>query len=93
MNSIFLLPEVVLPLTITILPNQEICPQYIILNAYSLIIKRYYRLNKLRLESYVRHGSHQGRSLQNGLGDAQTCGTTLASAYMLCYLSATWLQL
>jgi len=41
----------------------------------------------------VRHGSYWGRSLQNGLGDEQTCGTTLASAYMLCCLSAAWLQL
>ena len=93
MNSIFLLLEVVLPLTITIPPNQEICPQYIILNAYSLIIKRYYRLNKLRLESYVRRGSHQGGSPQNRLGDAQTCETTLALAYVLRCLSAAWLQL
>ena len=93
MNSIFLLLEVVLPLTITIPPNQEIYPQYIILNAYSLIIKRYYRLNKLRLESYVRRGLHQGGSPQNGLGDVQTCGMTLASAYMLRHLSAIWSQL
>ena len=41
----------------------------------------------------VRHGSHQGGSLQNGLGDEQTCGTTLASAYVLCHLSAMWSQL
>ena len=34
-----------------------------------------------------------GGSLQNGLGDVWTCGTTLASAYVLHYLSATWLQL
>jgi len=25
-------------------------------------------------------------------GDIQTCETTLALAYMLCHLSATWLQ-
>jgi len=41
----------------------------------------------------VRRGSHWGRSLQDGLRDEQTCGTTLASAYVLCHLSATWLQL
>jgi len=41
----------------------------------------------------VRCGSHWDRSLQNGLRDERTCGTTLASAYMLCHLSATWLQL
>ena len=42
---------------------------------------------------YVRCGSHQSGSLQNGLGDVQTCGMTLASAYMLHYLFAAWLQL
>jgi len=41
----------------------------------------------------VRCGSHQSGSLQNGLGDEQTCGMTLASAYVLCRLSATWPQL
>ena len=41
----------------------------------------------------VRHGSHQGGSPQNGLGDERTCGTTLASAYVLRCLSATWSQL
>ena len=29
---------------------------------------------------------------ENGLRDMQTCGTTLASAYVLCHLSAVWLQ-
>jgi len=41
----------------------------------------------------VRHGSHRGGSPQNGLGDERTCGTTLASAYVLRRLSATWSQL
>ena len=41
----------------------------------------------------VRRGSHWGGSLQNGLGDERTCGTTLASAYVLRCLSAAWLQL
>ena len=41
----------------------------------------------------VRHSSYWDRSLQNGLGDEQTCGTTLASAYVLCHLSAAWSQL
>ena len=41
----------------------------------------------------VRHSSHWGGSLQNGLEDEQTCGTTLASAYVLRHLSATWSQL
>jgi len=41
----------------------------------------------------VRHSSHWGRSLQNGLRVEQTYGMTLASAYMLCHLSAVWLQL
>jgi len=41
----------------------------------------------------VRHGLHRGGSLQNGLGDKWTCGTTLASAYVLHYLSAMWSQL
>jgi len=30
----------------------------------------------------------RGESPQGGLGDVQTCGMTLASAYMLCCLSA-----
>jgi len=41
----------------------------------------------------VRHGSHRGGSPQNGLGDEQTYGTTLASAYVLHRLSAAWSQL
>ena len=41
----------------------------------------------------IRHSSHQDESLQNGLRDEWTCGTILASAYMLYCLSATWLQL
>jgi len=41
----------------------------------------------------VRHGSHQGGSPQNRLGDKRTCGITLASAYVLHCLSAAWLQL
>ena len=41
----------------------------------------------------VRRGSHQGGSLQNVPRDERTCGTTLASAYVLCCLSAVWLQL
>ena len=34
----------------------------------------------------------RNKSLQDGLGDVQTCGTTLASAYVLYCLSVTWLQ-
>jgi len=41
----------------------------------------------------VRHGSHWGGSLQDGLGDERTCGAILASAYVLRRLSATWSQL
>jgi len=41
----------------------------------------------------VRRGSHWGGSPQNGLRDERTCGTTLASAYVLCRLSAAWSQL
>ena len=33
------------------------------------------------------------KSPQEGLGDVWTCGTTLALAYMLYHLSATWSQL
>ena len=33
-----------------------------------------------------------GKSLQSGLGDIWTSGTTLASAYVLCCLSAVWSQ-
>jgi len=43
-------------------------------------------------DNTVRRGSHQGGSPQDGLGDERTCGMTLASAYMLHRLSATWLQ-
>jgi len=35
----------------------------------------------------------RGASLQSGLRDVQTCKMTLASAYMLCCLSAAWSQL
>ena len=45
------------------------------------------------LDLDVRRGSHQGGSPQNVLGDEQTCGTTLASAYVLRRLSAAWSQL
>ena len=44
-------------------------------------------------DNTVRRGSHRGGSPQNGLGDEWTCGTTLASAYMLRRLSAVWSQL
>jgi len=44
-------------------------------------------------ENHIRHGSHRDESPQNGLGDEQTCGMTLASAYVLHCLSAMWLQL
>ena len=36
----------------------------------------------------VRHGSHWSGSPQNELGDEQTCGIILASAYVLHHLSA-----
>jgi len=44
-------------------------------------------------DNTVRRSSHWSGSLQDGLGDEWTCGTTLASAYMLHCLSAAWLQL
>jgi len=44
-------------------------------------------------DNTVRHGSYWGESPQDGLGDEQTCGTILASAYVLCRLSAAWSQL
>ena len=44
-------------------------------------------------DNTVRRSSHRGGSPQNGLGDEQTCGTTLASAYVLRRLSAAWSQL
>ena len=44
-------------------------------------------------DNTVRRGSHWGGSPQDGLGDEWTCGTTLASAYVLRRLSAAWLQL
>ena len=39
----------------------------------------------------VRCSSHWNRSPQDELGVVQTCGMTLASAYVLHYLSAMWL--
>ena len=44
-------------------------------------------------DNTVRRSSHWGGSPQNGLGDERTCGTTLASAYVLCHLFAAWPQL
>ena len=44
-------------------------------------------------DNTVRRGSHRGGSPQNVLGDERTCGTTLASAYVLRRLSAVWSQL
>ena len=35
----------------------------------------------------------KNESLQSWLGNIQTCGVTLALAYMLCYLTIVWLQL
>jgi len=43
--------------------------------------------------SSVRCSSHQGGSSQNRLGDERTYEMTLASAYVLHHLSATWSQL
>jgi len=43
------------------------------------------RLGSLIILSDMIHT--RGESLQDGLEDIQTCGITLASAYMLCYLS------
>ena len=40
-------------------------------------------------DNTVRCSSHQSRSLQDRLRDEQTCGMTLASAYVLCHLSTT----
>ena len=47
----------------------------------------------MQMRSDVRHGSHWDESPQNGLRDEWTCEMALASAYVLCCLSATWLQL
>jgi len=44
-------------------------------------------------DNTVRCGSHWSESPQDGLGDEQTCGMTLASAYVLHRLSAAWSQL
>jgi len=49
------------------------------------------RLGSLIILSGAVHTG--GKSLWDGLGDMQTCGTTLASAYVLCYLSTAWSQL
>ena len=50
-------------------------------------------LHPFQIHVTVRCSSHWGGSLQNGLRDEQTCGMTLASAYVLHHLSAAWLQL
>ena len=60
--------------------------------------RKYYKCNKVEylVKNYmsgVRRGSHRGGSPQNVLGDERTCGTTLASAYVLRHLSAAWSQL
>ena len=44
-------------------------------------------------DNTIRRSSYQSRSLQNELRDEQTCGATLASAYVLYCPSATWSQL
>ena len=49
--------------------------------------------NCLKILKIVRRGLHWGGSLQDGLRDEQTCGTTLASAYMLHCLPVMWSQL
>ena len=56
-------------------------------------LNTFYPLNIHNCYGVVRRGSHQSGSPQNGLGDERTCGTTLASAYVLRRLSAVWLQL
>ena len=54
-----------------------------------IALKQYsVKVTLLKFLVCVRRGSHQGGSLQDGLGDEQTCGMTLASAYVLCCLSA-----
>ena len=50
-------------------------------------------LREFAVLASVRYSSHWGRSPQDGLRDEQTCGTILASAYVLYCLSATWSQL
>ena len=42
------------------------------------------------MRKFVRRGSHQGGSPQNRLGDKQTCGTTLATAYVMRRLPTIW---
>jgi len=48
------------------------------------------------LDIYTTYSSMSGivhtgsESLQDGLRDVWTCGMILASAYVLCYLSAMW---
>ena len=60
--------------------------------------RKYYKCNKVEylVKNYmsgVRRGSHWGGSPQNVLRDERTCGTTLASAYVLRRLSVAWSQL
>ena len=51
------------------------------------------RTAQKRQQTWESDNTVRGGSPQNGLRDEQTCGTTLASAYVLCHLSATWSQL
>ena len=46
-----------------------------------------------KMRTVVRCSSYWGGSPQDRLRDEQTCRTTLASAYVLHHLSATWSQL
>ena len=56
-------------------------------------MRNIYVSNKEISYEIVKCSSHWDGSPQNGLGDEWTCGTTLASAYVLHCLSATWSQL
>jgi len=62
-------------------------------NKFSVTMKNMSSILTFKLLTVVRRGSYWSGSPQNGLGDEWTCGMTLASAYVLCHLSAVWSQL
>ena len=63
--------------------------------------KQEFKLEKIKRLIYMRNVNGflsgvvytRGESPWKWLGDAQTCGTTLVSAYVLYYLSTMWSQL
>ena len=64
-----------------------------LINLFRNNIQKLYRLPKSMIldRGPVRYSSHQDGSPQNELRDVQTCGMTLASAYVLHHLSTIYI--